>query len=75
MSGSRGKRIFNAICSALRGLFHGNGQSNGQAVKNPKFLTGVVIEFGGAPSLETFLDSVKKVLRRRVRDRIYFERR
>lgn len=70
-----GKEDFNAICSALRGLFHANGQSNGQAVQNPEFRTGVVIEFGGAPSLEMFLDSVKKVLCRRVRDRIHFERR
>lgn len=70
-----GKEDFNAICSALRGLFHANGQSNGQAVKNPKFRSGVVIEFGGAPSLEMFLESVKKVLRRKVRDRIHFERR
>ncbi|WP_313552971.1 hypothetical protein [Brevundimonas sp.] len=70
-----GKEDFNAICSALRGLLHANGQSDGQTTKNGRFRTGTVIEFGGGPSLEMFLDSVRKVLRRRVRDRIRFERR
>jgi hypothetical protein len=70
-----GKGDFNAICSALRGLFHANGQSNGQAITNPQFRKGVLIEFGGGPTLEMFLESVRAVLRRKVRDRIHFERR
>lgn len=70
-----GKEDLDSICSALRGLFYANGQSNGQATSNKDFQKGVEIRFGVAPSLDAFIESVEAVIRRRVRNRITFERR
>lgn len=68
-----GKEDFDAICSALRGLFYSNGQSDGRTVTNKQFRDGVEIEFGGNPSLQSFRETVRKIIRRRVRERITLE--
>jgi hypothetical protein len=70
-----GKEDLDPICSALRGLFYANGQSNGRATSNKDFCKGVEIEFGAAPSVDAFIKSVESVIRLRVRNRITLERR
>jgi hypothetical protein len=71
----RAEEHLNSICSALRGLLHANGQSDGQTKTNQQFRRGVEIEFGTGPSVEAFLETVDAVIRRKVRARMTLERR
>jgi hypothetical protein len=70
-----GKERLNEVCSVLRGLLHANHQSDGQTKTNKQFAGGVEIEFGAAPAAEAFIESVKAVLKRKVRNRVTLERR
>ena len=70
-----GEADINAICYALRGLFAANGNSDGQTKSNQEFRRGVIVTFGSGPFAGLFLDSVEQVIRKRVRDRIQFDRR
>ena len=70
-----GEADLNAICYSLRGLFAANGNSDGQTKTNQQFRRGVLVTFGSGPLAGLFLDSVEQVIRKRVRDRIQFERR
>ena len=60
----------NQLCSIVRGLLHANGQSNGQTLKNPQFKSGRVIDFGGGPAKLRFVASVKRFLKRSIRENI-----
>jgi hypothetical protein len=70
-----GEADLNAVCYALRGLFAANGNSDGQSKSNQQFRRGVVVTFGSGPLAGLFLDSVEQVIRKRVRNRIQFDRR
>lgn len=70
-----GDADINAICSALRGLFVANGNSDGHTKSNQQFRRGVVVTFGSGPLSALFLRSVEQVIRKRVLTRIQFELR
>lgn len=69
-----GTEDINAICSALRGVFRAVGNSDGHQKTNKQFQRGVAISFGSGPISSVFLDTVDRVIRKRVRNRLVLRR-
>lgn len=65
-----GSEDADAICSMLRGLLYSNRNSNGQRKSTPQFIRGTTITFGAAPMARKFVQDLRRLFSKKVRDRL-----